>query len=137
MELEEELEEDHDVDPSKHDLGVYLSTCAASPESFRRPSEREGNKQVIWRPHAVVIDHEESDMLVCPTTQAQARNSDSATTEPTYARLYLTPSLGSSSPRPSQMTPDTCVMPSDPHTPGPTLRFEDFVNFTPIELQAR
>jgi hypothetical protein len=137
LELEEDLEEDHDVNPSTHNLGVHLRPCTASPGPFRRPSEGEGNTQVIWRPHAAVINHEDSDVSVCPTTQAQARNSDSATTEPTYARLYPTPSLGSSSLRPSQMTPDTCVMPFDPHTPGPTLRFEHFVNVTPIELQAR
>jgi hypothetical protein len=118
-----ELEEDHDVNPSTHNLGVHLRPCTASPGPFRRPSEGEGNKQVIWRPHAAVINHEDSDVSVCPTTQAQARNSDSATTEPTYARLYPTPSLESSSLR--------------PHTPGLTLRFEDFVNVTPIELQAR
>ena len=137
LELEEKPEEDHDVNPSTHNLGVHLRPCTASPGAFRRPSEGEGNKQVIWRPHAAVIDHEDSDMSVCPTTQALARNSDSATTEITYARLYPTPSLGSSSPHPSLMTPDTCEMPFDPHTPDMTLGFKDFVNFTPTALQAR
>lgn len=132
-----ELEEDHDIDPSAHSLDFHLRTCTASSELFRRLSEGEGNKQGIRQTHAAFINHKKSDASVCPATQAQASVSDSAATEPTYARLYLTPSLGSSSPRPSQMTPDTCVMPFDPHTPGPTLRFEDFVNFTPIELQAR
>jgi hypothetical protein len=134
-----ELEEDHDTNLLTHNLtlGIHLRTCTASPEPFGRLSEGEGNKQGIWRPHAAVINHEDSDVSVCPTTQAQARNSDSATTEPTYAQLYSKPSLGLSSPCPSQMMPDTCIMPFDPHTPDTTFRFEDFVNFTPTELQAR
>ena len=137
LELEEELEKDHDISPSTHNLGVRLRTCTASPEPFRRLSEGEGNKQAIWRPHAAVTNNEESDVSDCPTSQAQASHSDSATTEPTYARLYSTPSLGSSPPRPLQMMPDTYVIGFDPHTLDTTLRFEDFVNFTSTELQVR
>jgi len=137
LELEEKLEKDHDISPSTYNLNTHLRASTASPKPFRRPTECEGNKQGIWRTHAALINHEDSDMSVCSTTQVQAMISDSATTEPTYARLYSTPSLGSPSPCPSQITPDTCAMPFDPHTPVTTLRFEDFVNFTPTELQAR
>lgn len=101
LELEEECEEDHDVDPSTHNLVVHLPTCAASSEPFSRPSEGEGNKQVIWQPHAAVINHEVSGVSGRPTARAQASDSDSATTEPAYARLCLTSSLGSSPPLPS------------------------------------
>jgi hypothetical protein len=132
-----EPEEDHDVNSSIHNLSVHLRTCTASSELFETLSEGGGDKQGIWRTHAALINHEGSDMLVCYTTQAQARDSDSAITDPTYAQLYSTPFLGSPSPCPSQITPDTCVMPFDPHTPNTALRFEDFVNFTPTELQAR
>lgn len=131
------LEEDHDIKPLAHSLDVHLRTYTASSELFRCLSEDHGNTQDIWRTHAAVINRENSDASVCPTTQAQASNSDSANPEPTYAELNSTPSLGSPSPNPSQTTPDTCVMPFDPHTPDTTLRFEDFVNFTPTGLQPR
>lgn len=135
--LEETLENYHNVNPSTHNLGVHLCTCSAFQEPLRRLSTGEGNKLDIWRTHAANVDREDSDVSVCPTSQAQARNIDSAATTPTDARLYSTPSCGSSSPCPSQITPDTCVMLLDPHTPDTTLRFEDFVNFTPTELPAR
>lgn len=134
LELEEELERDHDINPSTHNLNAQLRASTASSEPFRRPIECEGNKQGSWRTHEASINHEDGNMSVCPTTQAQAMISVSAITERTYAQLYSTPFLRSPSPCPSQMTPDTCAMPFDPHTPVTTLRFEDFVNFTPTEL---